>query len=108
MKAHTQHSQRLLRGQAPSYQRLQARLAEGHLEPQEAPQILHCGWGRLLLGHTCPDPVSLTEMAASGVPYFAAFDTRLPSACFSRDASQVPKVSPVAANSIMRLGHAAR
>ncbi|MDH4565034.1 N-acetylglutaminylglutamine synthetase [Pseudomonas sp. BN411] len=61
MKAHTQHSQRLLRGQIPSYQRLQARLAEGHLEPHEAPQILHCGWGRLLLGHTFPDPVSLAR-----------------------------------------------
>ncbi|WP_330115073.1 N-acetylglutaminylglutamine synthetase [Pseudomonas sp. JS3066] len=61
MKAHTLHSQRLLRGQAPSYQRLQAQLAEGHQEPHDEPQILHCGWGRLLLGHTFPDPTSLAS-----------------------------------------------
>ena len=61
MKAHPLHSQRLLRGQAPSYQRLQARLAEGHLEPHDTPQILHCGWGRLLLGHTFPDAASLAQ-----------------------------------------------
>ncbi|MDH4566055.1 N-acetylglutaminylglutamine synthetase [Pseudomonas sp. BN414] len=61
MKAHTLHSQRLLRGQAPSYQRLQAQLAEGHQQPHEEPQILHCGWGRLLLGHTFPDPSSLAR-----------------------------------------------
>ncbi|MFC5697306.1 N-acetylglutaminylglutamine synthetase [Pseudomonas sp. GCM10022186] len=61
MKAYTLHSQRLLRGQTPSYQRLQARLAEGHLEPHGEPQILHCGWGRLLLGHTFPDAESLAR-----------------------------------------------
>lgn len=66
MKAHTGqpylHSQRLMRGQAPSYERLQARLAEEHQTPPEDPvQMLHCGWGRLLLGHTYADPASLAR-----------------------------------------------
>ena len=61
MKAHPLHSQRLLRGQAPSYQRLQARLAEEHRAPPASPQILHCGWGRLLLGHTFAEPLSLAR-----------------------------------------------
>lgn len=61
MKAHPLHSQRLLRGQAPSYQRLQARLAEDHRAPPASPQILHCGWGRLLLGHTFAEPLSLAR-----------------------------------------------
>ncbi|MHA6493798.1 N-acetylglutaminylglutamine synthetase [Pseudomonas borbori] len=52
-------NQRLLRGQAPSYERLQARLAgEGGAE-LGAPQAVHCGWGRLLLGHTFPDASEL-------------------------------------------------
>ncbi|MCU9951014.1 N-acetylglutaminylglutamine synthetase [Pseudomonas sp. PDM13] len=55
-------SQRLMRGQAPSYERLQARLAEEHKDEQpEQVQVLHCGWGRLLLGHTYPDPASLAR-----------------------------------------------
>ncbi|WP_375737828.1 N-acetylglutaminylglutamine synthetase [Pseudomonas boanensis] len=61
MKAYIQHSQRLLRGQPPTYQRLQARLAEGHQPGQRAPQVLHCGWGRLLLGHTFSTPASLAQ-----------------------------------------------
>ncbi len=61
MKTHTLHSQRLLRGQVPSYQRLQARLAEGHLALKGPPRVLHCGWGRLLLGHTFPDSASLAR-----------------------------------------------
>lgn len=60
MKANaTAYSQRLLRGQAPSYERLQARFAEDGSEPGNAPIALHCGWGRLLIGHTFPDPGSL-------------------------------------------------
>ncbi|SEB64351.1 GNAT-family acetyltransferase TIGR03103 [Pseudomonas saponiphila] len=60
MKANaTAYSQRLLRGQAPSYERLQARFAEDGSEPGHAPIALHCGWGRLLIGHTFPDPGSL-------------------------------------------------
>lgn len=60
MKPHaTAYSQRLLRGQAPSYERLQARFAEDGSEPGPAPIAVHCGWGRLLIGHTFPDPASL-------------------------------------------------
>ncbi|AIR91695.1 N-acetylglutaminylglutamine synthetase [Pseudomonas cremoricolorata] len=60
MKAHEiAYGQRLLRGQAPSYERLQARLAGDGSEPHDQPRALHCGWGRLLIGHTYPDPQSL-------------------------------------------------
>ncbi len=60
MKPHaTAYSQRLLRGQAPSYERLQARLAEDGSELGAAPIAVHCGWGRLLIGHTFPDAASL-------------------------------------------------
>jgi GNAT-family acetyltransferase (TIGR03103 family) len=52
-------NQRLLRGQPPSYERLQARLAEDGSAVAMAPRQLHCGWGRLLLGHTFPNPASL-------------------------------------------------
>ncbi|MFJ4055389.1 N-acetylglutaminylglutamine synthetase [Pseudomonas sp. WHRI 8519] len=62
MKAHeTAYGQRLLRGQTPSYERLQARLAGDGSEPHDQPRALHCGWGRLLIGHTYPDPASLAE-----------------------------------------------
>ncbi|WP_460418415.1 N-acetylglutaminylglutamine synthetase [Pseudomonas sp. microsymbiont 2] len=62
MKAHeTAYGQRLLRGQAPSYERLQARLAGDGSEPHDKPRAVHCGWGRLLIGHTHPNPVSLAE-----------------------------------------------
>ncbi|PNG34792.1 GNAT family acetyltransferase [Pseudomonas protegens] len=62
MKAHaTAYSQRLLRGQAPSYERLQARFAEDGSEPGNEPIAVHCGWGRLLIGHTFPNPTRLAE-----------------------------------------------
>lgn len=62
MKAHaTAYSQRLLRGQAPSYERLQARFAEDGSEPGNDPVAVHCGWGRLLIGHTFPDAARLAE-----------------------------------------------
>ncbi|MGF6393858.1 N-acetylglutaminylglutamine synthetase [Pseudomonas plecoglossicida] len=62
MKAHEiAYGQRLLRGQAPSYERLQARLAGDGSEPHDQPRALHCGWGRLLIGHTYPDAESLAE-----------------------------------------------
>ena len=48
----TAFNQRLLRGQAPSYERLQARLAEDHAAPPSQPQAVHCGWGRLLFTPT--------------------------------------------------------
>lgn len=57
----TAFNQRLLRGQAPSYERLQARLAEDHNAPPSEPQAVHCGWGRLLLGHTYPDAAALAS-----------------------------------------------
>ncbi len=53
------YGQRLLRGQAPTYQRLQARFAEdGQVEPC-GPVTLNCGWGRILIGHTYSDPAEL-------------------------------------------------
>lgn len=62
MKAHEiAYGQRLLRGQAPSYERLQARLAGDGNQPHDQPRAVHCGWGRLLIGHTYPDPVGLAE-----------------------------------------------
>ena len=62
MKPHaTAYSQRLLRGQTPSYERLQARLAEDGSELGAAPIAVHCGWGRLLIGHTFPDAASLAQ-----------------------------------------------
>ncbi|MCY1290538.1 Glutathione biosynthesis bifunctional protein GshAB [compost metagenome] len=59
MRARPQISQRLLRGQTPSYARLQARFAEDGSTQPEQPLALHCGWGRLLVGHTFPDSRSL-------------------------------------------------
>lgn len=62
MKQHTTtYSQRLLRGQSPSYERLQARFAEDGCLSAAQPLALHCGWGRLLIGHTFPDPAALAD-----------------------------------------------
>ncbi|MCR4509807.1 N-acetylglutaminylglutamine synthetase [Pseudomonas sp. 32.2.56] len=57
----TAFNQRLLRGQAPSYERLTARLAEDHSAPPSQPHAVHCGWGRLLIGHTYPDAAALAS-----------------------------------------------
>lgn len=57
-KSHA-YGQRLLRGQTPTYERLQQRLAEDGQEEHLAPVSLHCGWGRILIGHTYCDPVEL-------------------------------------------------
>ena len=57
----TAYSQRLLRGQTPSYERLQARFAEDGSPLDALPVAVHCGWGRLLIGHTFPDPASLAN-----------------------------------------------
>lgn len=54
------YSQRLLKGQAPTYERLQARLAEDGSALAADPIAVHCGWGRLI-GHTFPDPASLAQ-----------------------------------------------
>lgn len=60
MKAHANaFNQRLLRGQSPSYERLQARYAEDGSQADDEPRALHCGWGRLLIGHTYPTPEAL-------------------------------------------------
>ena len=60
MKAHANpFNQRLLRGQSPSYERLQARFAEDGETAADEPRALHCGWGRLLIGHTYPTPEAL-------------------------------------------------
>ncbi|MEB0042379.1 MULTISPECIES: N-acetylglutaminylglutamine synthetase [unclassified Pseudomonas] len=53
--------QRLLRGQSPSYERLQAQLAEDGSNLGTEPLALHCGWGRLLIGHTYRDPAALAQ-----------------------------------------------
>ncbi|WP_394561997.1 N-acetylglutaminylglutamine synthetase [Aquipseudomonas alcaligenes] len=53
-------TQRLQRGQPPSYQRLQAHLAKDGIA-QSAPQSVHCGWGRLLIGHTYPNAEALAS-----------------------------------------------
>ncbi|KUM44603.1 N-acetylglutaminylglutamine synthetase [Pseudomonas sp. EpS/L25] len=66
MKA-TSYNQRLQRAQTPSYERLQARLAEGD-HPDCQPLCLHCGWGRLLIGHTYPDPASLAKELLTETP----------------------------------------
>ncbi|MDN6857102.1 N-acetylglutaminylglutamine synthetase [Pseudomonas sp. CAN2814] len=62
MKPHSNlphpHNQRLLRGQTPTYERLQARFAGDHAE-SHGPLILQCGWGRLLIGHTFSTPSKL-------------------------------------------------
>lgn len=52
-------NQRLLRGQTPSYERLQARLAEDRDAQPCSPVAVHCGWGRLLIGHTFADTAKL-------------------------------------------------
>jgi len=57
----TAYSQRLLRGQTPSYERLQARFAEDGSALDAQPVAVHCGWGRLLIGHTFPDPARLAN-----------------------------------------------
>lgn len=64
----TAHNQRLLRGQSPSYERLQARFAEEHGDGISQPQIVRCGWGRLLIGHTFPDASVLAEELLSEQP----------------------------------------
>jgi len=69
MKAHEiAYGQRLLRGQAPSYERLQARLAGDGSEPHNQPRAVHCGWGRLLIGHTYPDPSELAVALLEEAP----------------------------------------
>jgi GNAT-family acetyltransferase (TIGR03103 family) len=57
----TAFNQRLLRGQTPSYERLQARFAEAPGGQLSQPQAVHCGWGRLLLGHTYPNAAALAD-----------------------------------------------
>src|SRR5690606_15617195 len=64
----TAYNQRLLRGQTPSYERLQARLAEDHASQPSQPQAIHCGWGRLLIGHTYPVPTVLAEALLNEQP----------------------------------------
>lgn len=53
--------QRLLRGQTPTYQRLQARLAEDGQHESTYPVSLQCGWGRILIGHTYSSPELLAS-----------------------------------------------
>src|SRR6218665_3091095 len=61
-------NQRLVRGQAPSYERLQARFAEGQdTQPSQA-RTLHCGWGRLLIGHTFANNESLAGELLNEAP----------------------------------------
>jgi GNAT-family acetyltransferase (TIGR03103 family) len=53
------YGQRLLRGQTPTYERLQARFAEDGQADACRPVTVHCGWGRILMGHTYADPAKL-------------------------------------------------
>jgi len=62
------YGQRLLRGQAPSYQRLQARFAEDGAPQPTAPVVVHCGWGRLLIGHTFAEPAELARSLIEECP----------------------------------------
>ncbi|MEN0105098.1 MAG: N-acetylglutaminylglutamine synthetase [Pseudomonas sp.] len=62
------YSQRLLRGQPPSYERLQARFAEDGNQSANPPLALHCGWGRILIGHTYPTPELLASELLSEKP----------------------------------------
>src|SRR5690606_27909963 len=55
------YGQRLLRGQTPTYERLQARFAEDGQDEPGGPVTLRCGWGRILIGHTYCDPADLAE-----------------------------------------------
>ena len=64
----TAFNQRLLRGQSPSYERLQARFAEEPDSELGQPRAVHCGWGRLLIGHTYPDPAALAAALLSEQP----------------------------------------
>ncbi len=64
----TAFNQRLLRGQSPSYERLQARFAEEPDSELGQPKAVHCGWGRLLIGHTYPDAAALSEALLSEQP----------------------------------------
>jgi GNAT-family acetyltransferase (TIGR03103 family) len=54
-------NQRLLRGQTPSYERLQARFAEAPGGKLGQSKAVHCGWGRLLIGHTYPDAAAIAS-----------------------------------------------
>jgi GNAT-family acetyltransferase (TIGR03103 family) len=54
-------NQRLRRGQTPSYERLQARFAEAPGDTLDQPKAVHCGWGRLLIGHTYPDAAAVAS-----------------------------------------------
>ncbi|WP_437880747.1 N-acetylglutaminylglutamine synthetase [Pseudomonas sp. LRF_L74] len=60
-------NQRLQRGQAPSYERLQAKYAQGQNTRPDEPVALHCGWGRLLIGHTFATPEALSSELLSEV-----------------------------------------
>ncbi len=62
------YGQRLLRGQTPTYQRLQARLAEDGRRESSGPIAVHCGWGRILIGHTYPDAASLSAELLNEAP----------------------------------------
>lgn len=61
-------NQRLLRGQAPTYERLQARFAEDREPQTSAPVAIHCGWGRLLIGHTFPNAAALASELVTEEP----------------------------------------
>lgn len=61
MQKSSAFGQRLLRGQAPSYERLQARFAEDGSDNPGTPVELQCGWGRLLIGHTFAEPEALAR-----------------------------------------------
>ena len=62
--------QRLLRGQTPTWERLQASHAQQGQHPGDNLNdvILDCGWGRLLVGHTFSDPHRLADALLEETP----------------------------------------
>src|SRR5690606_41317885 len=62
--------QRLRRSQTPTWERLQAGHAQQGQQPDDslADVTLHCGWGRLLVGHTFNDPQRLANAPLEGRP----------------------------------------
>ncbi|GGM06431.1 N-acetylglutaminylglutamine synthetase [Pseudomonas asuensis] len=60
MKAAYYNNQRLQRAQTPNYERLQAQMT-GEERATCQSVCLHCGWGRILIGHTFSDASVLAK-----------------------------------------------
>ncbi|WP_286790192.1 MULTISPECIES: N-acetylglutaminylglutamine synthetase [unclassified Pseudomonas] len=60
MKAAYYNNQRLQRAQTPNYERLQAQMTGAERATCQS-VCLHCGWGRILIGHTFSDASVLAK-----------------------------------------------